>query len=142
VEREREPSEPFAHPLRVRFHEVDGQNHVYNSRYLEYIDIAMVEFIRSLGWGLQESLDVGFDPVLARVEMDFRSPALLDEELSVEVWPARVGNASFDLAFRARGADGRELVEATIAYVNYDSVARASRPIPDVVAKALRAAAA
>jgi acyl-CoA thioester hydrolase len=121
----------------VRYHEIDGQSHVYNSRYLEYLDAATIEFVRALGWGPAESLEAGFDPVLARVEMDFRSPARLDEDLEVEVRPTRIGNAGFDFAFAVRGADGRQVLEAQIAYVNYDAEARSSRPIPAAIVAAL-----
>ncbi|MFN8218222.1 MAG: acyl-CoA thioesterase [Solirubrobacterales bacterium] len=137
---ERRPDRAFVHRLRVRYHEIDGQSHVYNARYLEYLDVAMVEFFRELGWGLDAALKAGFDPVLARVEMDFRMPARVDEILGVEVRPTRVGGASFDISFAVRADHGDTVLEAAIAYVNFDTKARSARPVPAGIAAALRQA--
>lgn len=126
----------FAHELRVRYHETDPQRHVYNARYLEYLDVAMTEYFRDLGWGFGELFELGFDPVVGKVEIEFHRPAGFDELLRIEVAPARLGTSSLDLAF-AVTAGGDSVATATISYVNYDPEARASRPIPDVVREKL-----
>jgi acyl-CoA thioester hydrolase len=131
----------FCHELRVRYHETDAQHHLYNARYLEYIDVAMVEYLRHLGWRYEELVETGFDPVLARVELDFHQPATFDENLQIQVWPKRVGNASFALGFAILGAGDRPVADASISYVNYDALARGSRPIPAAVRAELVAGA-
>ena len=42
-------SAPFRYRLRVRYGECDGQKIVFNSRYGEYADAAMIEYQRKLG---------------------------------------------------------------------------------------------
>jgi acyl-CoA thioester hydrolase len=130
---------PFVHRMRVRYHETDPQQHVYNARYLEYIDVAMVEFVRSLGWDYSEGLGLGFDPVLVHVEMDFIAPASLDEILAVEVAPTEIGKTSFRLGFEISRAGGGRVLNAEIVYVNFDAVARAKRPIPANIRERLNA---
>src|SRR5262249_11086983 len=43
------PKPCFRHRIRVRYSEIDGQAVVFNSRYLEYADVAITEYYRSLG---------------------------------------------------------------------------------------------
>ena len=40
----------FCHLLRVRYSECDAQKVVFNGRYVDYIDIAVTEFMRVI-WG-------------------------------------------------------------------------------------------
>ncbi|MDP9458603.1 MAG: acyl-CoA thioesterase [Actinomycetota bacterium] len=46
---------PFAHTLRVRYSEIDGQKVAYNSHYLTYLDVAITEYFRSLGIAFLDS---------------------------------------------------------------------------------------
>jgi acyl-CoA thioester hydrolase len=126
----------FVHEMRVRYHETDPQRHVYNARYLEYLDVAMTEYFRELGWPFEQLVELGFDPVVGKVEIEFHRPAGFDEVLAIEVRPTRLGNSSLDLAFAIRtGLDA--VATATISYVNFDPDTRASRPIPDLVREKL-----
>ena len=52
------------------------------------------------------------DVILARTEIDFRSPASLGETIAITVTPERVGTKSFDLAYELRVGD-RLVVERT-----------------------------
>jgi acyl-CoA thioester hydrolase len=130
---------PFVHRHRVRYHELDPHDHVYNARYLEYVDVAMLEFLRDLGWGFDQALELGFDPLLARAEIDFRSPGRYDEELEVVVSVRRLGNASFDIDYLIRTAAGRSVAEVAVAYVNCDPQSGRSAAIPAAVRERLGA---
>ncbi|MBA3866800.1 MAG: acyl-CoA thioesterase [Solirubrobacterales bacterium] len=127
----------FVHQIRVRYQETDMQRHVYFSRYLEYADIAMTEYFRELGWDYEELIDLGFDPVIGKLEIEYQQPARFDEVIEVEVTPARIGNSSFALDFAIRGPGDRPAAKATISYVNFDATTRETRPVPEVVVAAL-----
>jgi acyl-CoA thioester hydrolase len=124
---------PFVHRHRVRYHEMDPHEHVYSARYLEYVDVAMLEFLLELGWGFEEALKLGFDPLLARAEIDFRRPAVYDEELEIVVAPKRLGTCSFDLGYAIRTAAREPIADVLVVYVNFDAAASHSRPIPEIV---------
>jgi acyl-CoA thioester hydrolase len=125
---------------RVRYHEVDPQGFMFNSRYLEVADVAMAEFFRNRGFPYLELVSSGTDPSVVRAAIDFRRPARFEDVLVVDVACVRVGNSSFDLAtFVSREADGAEIAEMRLTYVNVDAARAASRPIPDDVARILRA---
>jgi acyl-CoA thioester hydrolase len=124
----------FTHRLRVRYHETDAQHVVYNARYLEYVDIAMTEWFRALGWPYGELVADGCDPSLVRATIEFERPALFDDELDIGVGVAHVGTSSFTLDYEVRrAADGERVAALQIVYVNLDPVTGRSRPVPNAV---------
>ena len=123
---------------RVRYHEVDQQGFMFNGRFLEIADVAMVEVFRSLGWHYDDLIAGGTDPSLVKTEITFSSPAHFDDVLDVDATPIKVGRSSFHLRFvLRRGDDVVATIETT--YVNVDPATKKSRPLPDDVAAALRA---
>jgi acyl-CoA thioester hydrolase len=130
-------SQPFVYRHRVRYHELDTHDHVYNARYLEYIDVALLEFLRDLGWSFEEALALGFDPLLAHLEVDFHSPAGHDALLEVGVCVRRIGSSSFDIEYLIRTAENEAIAEAQVAYVNVDPDSERSTPIPPIVRERL-----
>lgn len=128
----------FAYSLRVRFHETDQQGIVYHSRYLEYLDVAMTEFFRFLGWDYPDLVTSGFDPSLVKTELNFLKPAVFDEMIDIAVNPQRVGRSSLSLAFViSRPGSEERLLSGLTVYVNVDPMTRTSRPIPSQVRAAL-----
>lgn len=130
----------FVHQLRVRYQETDMQGHVYFSRYLEYADIAMIEFFRELGWDFDELVEADFDPVVGSLETEYLQPARFDQLLQIEVTVARVGTSSFTILFEIRIGTGATAARAKISYVNFDAKARSVAPIPAHVREKLDAA--
>ena len=126
--------------IRVRFSEVDPQGIVYNSRYLEYVDVALGEFIRARGIKLIETAAQGhFDTSVVRAELDYLSPAQLDQQIDVWAWLVRLGNKSFTLGYEIYPHGAREplLVRAELVYVNYNAAQGRANPIPDDIRVAL-----
>ena len=129
-------SEPL-HRHRVRYQETDAQGYVFNSRYLEFVDIAMVEFVRSLGYAYPDLVATGTDPSVVRAEVDFRKPARFDDLLDLAVDCIHVGTSSFRLRTTIT-RDGGLIAISRLAYVNVDPVAESSRPLPEEIARRLR----
>jgi YbgC/YbaW family acyl-CoA thioester hydrolase len=123
---------------RVRYNEVDPQSIVFNSRYLEFFDAANVEFFRAFGYPLDVMAAAGLDPVVVEVNIRYHASVHIDELLHIGVNCSRLGNTSFDLAFRVRVQDPETgllsenvATSATITYINVDQVTRQSTPVPD-----------
>lgn len=130
----------FTHRLRVRYHETDGQLIVYNSRYLEYVDVALTEYMRAAGWDGPGLIAVGLDPSLKRAMIEFMKPAAYDEELDIAVRPQSVGNTSFTMRYEVNSAaSGALLAVVEIVYVNIDPATKRSRPVPPPVRERLLA---
>ena len=124
----------FNHRLRVRYSEVDAQGIVFNSNYLNYIDIAVVEYFRE---GLQLDLvklaqNEEFDYVVKKATLEYNKPATMYDWLNIWCRTVKMGNTSMVMEFIIT-KDGEEdaLLSAEILYVSYNPKKKASQPIPD-----------
>jgi len=102
----------FAFAKRVRYAEIDAQAVLFNPRYLEYFDIGLVEYWRAAGIYEKTSMNGGAEFHIARAQVDFRVPILLDEEIDICVRCSRIGTASMTLLFELHGA-GKDDLRAT-----------------------------
>ena len=115
---------PFVHSETVRFNDLDGMGHVNNALYLTYLEQAR------LAWFGEDERRPYEDVILARTEIDFRSPLSVGEVVEVGVRPSRLGTKSFELEYELRSA-GRVVAEAKSVLVGYDYARGASTTIPD-----------
>jgi acyl-CoA thioester hydrolase len=129
------PEATYRH--QVRFHEVDLQGYFFNARYLELADVAMAEYLRSLGWAYADLVHLGFDPSVVTAQLAFMRPARLDDVLDVHAACTRVGRSSFELKI-AIFCDLEEVAAIDLVYVNVDAAASSSRALPQIVEQALR----
>ncbi len=103
---------PFRHPCRVSYADCTIGNHVYHSRYLDWLESARGEFIRSLGTTVLEwqARDVIFPVIEAR--LSYKSPARYDDLLTIEVWPTAIERVRLNFGHRIRNPDGKLVLEA------------------------------
>ena len=74
--------EPFRLPLRVYYEDTDAAGIVYYANYLKYMERARTEWLASVGYELSALERVeGIVFVVHRVEIDYRIPAKLGENL-------------------------------------------------------------
>jgi acyl-CoA thioester hydrolase len=116
---------PFVFRDDVRFRDLDGMGHVNNAVFLTYMESARIAYFQSHGAGKNPQQDL----ILARVEVDFRSPIELGERVEVGVRPGRLGTKSFELEYGVR-ANGRLAAEARSVLVGYDYLRGESVEIP------------
>lgn len=130
-------SDPFRYLLRVRYAECDAQKVVFNSRYGDYIDLAVTEFVRVLGYA-SLLIDGALDYQLVKQTLEWKAPARFDQVLAVSVRAARLGTTSFTLAteFRIHGQE-RLLAQGETVYVLVDAGSLEKRPLPHDVRAAL-----
>jgi acyl-CoA thioester hydrolase len=119
----------LAVPVRPRFRDTDAMGHVNNAVYLTYFEVARTEYWRALT-GSARYEQVPF--ILAHTTVDFRSPALVSEELTVGIRVSRIGRSSFECAYRVEeAATGRLVCEGRSVQVIYDYARAASHPVPE-----------
>ena len=107
----------FQYTHRVTYAECTVGNHVYHSRYLDLLEAARGEFIRSLGstvlrW--QEN-DMIFPVIEARVRYKF--PARYDDLLAIEVWVTAVEKVRLNFGHRILNQNGKPILEAETFHV-------------------------
>ena len=121
----------FAHPIEVRFRDVDALGHVNNAVVVSYMEMARYVWWRGFLKG-RAFTEEGF--LVARVEVDYRRPILLGEGVQVELRCPRIGRSSFDLDYRLLRSDKLLLVEGRTVQVMLDFAS--GRPV--AIAEATR----
>jgi YbgC/YbaW family acyl-CoA thioester hydrolase len=107
----------FHHKLRVRWSEVDAQQVVFNGHYLNYLDVAISEFWRSVGMPYPDAWHhVNGDIFVRKQQLEYHAPARLDDWLDIGVRCERIGNSSITVTWAA-WAQGRLLVTGEAIYV-------------------------
>lgn len=122
----------FSQIKRVRYAEIDAQAVVFNSRYLEYFDIGITEYWRAVGMYDEGQQNAEFH--VARAEVDYKVPILLDEEIDICVRCSRIGRSSMTFLFELHGAGRDDLRASGMEISVHVAEARgASAPVPDAV---------
>lgn len=80
--------------IRVRFYELDPYNHVNHTSYLAYFEAARVEYLDSLGFGLDVMQAEGVQVVVVEITARFVAPARLGDVLTVATSVVEVGRVT------------------------------------------------
>jgi acyl-CoA thioester hydrolase len=117
----------FRYRFRVRETEVDRQQVVFNSRYLEYVDLVIGEFFRWRGVSL-----VGEDLPLMHVRravVEYLRPLHFDDEVRGTMHVPKPGRTSvtFHIGFENE-QDGQLAATGEVVYVHVDQ--GTGRPCP------------
>jgi acyl-CoA thioester hydrolase len=137
------PTQPFAWPVRVYWEDTDGGGIVYYANYLRFLERARTEWLRSLGCSqrlLVQDAQIMF--AVVSLNVDYRRPARLDDELWITCEPELQGAAS--IRFRQRIREGaataeadRLLVEASVRVACLDARSLRPRRLPEFLVNAL-----
>jgi acyl-CoA thioester hydrolase len=102
----------FVYAHRVTYAECTVGNHIYHARYLDLLEAARGEFMRSLGTTFLhlQNHDAIFPVVEARLR--YRYPARYDDMLSIEVWLTLVDRVRVNFGHRISNQNGKLILEA------------------------------
>jgi acyl-CoA thioester hydrolase len=124
------PGFAFSTSLKVRYAEIDGQKVVFNSRYLEYADVAATEFWEWTGIG--DALGPVWTETefhVRRTEIDYLKPFVFGDTLDAFVRIERIGTSSmtqrFELCHAVTG-DLHTVIDMVIVNVHLPT----GKPIP------------
>jgi acyl-CoA thioester hydrolase len=67
----------------VRFYELDPYGHVNHGVYLNYFEVARVELLENIGFGLPRMQELGFHIVVVEARVRFKRPAVANDRLTV-----------------------------------------------------------
>ena len=125
----------FSTRFRVRYAEIDGQRVVFNSRYLEYADVAITEF---WAWTrIAEALGDTWRHAefhVRRAEVDYLRPFVWGDEVEAWVRIERVGTSSMTMRFDLTNPqDGGLNATITLVSVHVNLATGRAAPLPDAV---------
>jgi len=88
--------------LKVRSYECDSNGHVNNANYLNYLEFARYELLKDVGFDYPAMMKAGYGVYVARIEIDYKKPAITDDELDITSWPVKKGAVSGVIAQEIR----------------------------------------
>lgn len=121
---------------RVYYEDTDFSGFVYHARYLHFFERGRTDYIRLLGVS-QGALHQQADPadavafVVRRMEIDFRSPARMDDVLTIVTRPADVRGARM-LLEQSISRQDELLASASVTVAVINGFGRARR-LPDAL---------
>ncbi len=108
---------PFRHTHRVTYAECTVGNHVYHSRYLDLLEAARGEFIRSLGSTVLRWQENGMIFPVIEARLHYKFPARYDDLLAIEVWVTAVEKVRLNFGHRVLNQNGKLILEAETFHV-------------------------
>lgn len=102
----------------VRFSDTDGLGHVNNANYLSFLEVSRIDYLRKV---VGRARIEDFGVILARVEIDYKSPVMHDEVLRVGCRATEIGGSSIHMDYRIESKkDGRLVALAKSVMVTFD----------------------
>lgn len=124
-------------PIRVRYSETDKMGVVYHGNYIQYFEVGRVEYMREIGVVYAEMEKQGIGMPVVNIDINYRTPAVYDELLTIETWIEQLPTSKIVFHNRAVGESGKTVCEAkvTLVFINENF-----RPIksPEIVINALK----
>ncbi len=130
----------FYTTLQVRFNETDLQGHVNFAWYLNYFDVALVNYLRALDYSYQQMLSDGFDMVYVDAHATYHASAYFDDNLRVHCRVGRIGNTSMRFDFHVLAESDERLIatgEITVVMIERDTQEKIA--VPGRIRQAIRA---
>lgn len=103
---------PFRYRHRVTYAECTVGDHIYHSRYLDLLEAARGEFMRSLGEPVLKLQEGGYIFPVIEARVRYKFPARYDDLLTIEVWMTRVERVRLNFGHRISNQDGKLILEA------------------------------
>jgi acyl-CoA thioester hydrolase len=123
-------SKIFSLPIRVYFQDTDAGGVVYHASYLNFMERARTEWLRTHGYsnaGLMKEFGLVF--VVRSLKLDYLKPALLDDLLDVTAQIKDIGRSRISLLQTVRrGAEVLTEAEVHLVCVSLESFKPVSVP--------------
>lgn len=122
----------FKTHIQIRFKDTDQMGHVNNANHLTYFELARMAYFNEV---INEKIEWNKEGIiLAHIEIDYKDPILLEDEVWVYTRLSRVGKSSFDMDYKIvrSGAAGTSLAaEGKSVQVCYNYDLGKAIPVPD-----------
>jgi acyl-CoA thioester hydrolase len=85
-------------PIQIRFKDIDKLGHVNNANHITYFELARVDYFDALA---EENIKIDWvneGVILAKIEMEYKQPILLEDKIFVYTWVSKMGSKSFDMS--------------------------------------------
>ncbi len=107
--------------IKVRGYHLDVFGHVNNARYLEFLEEARWSYLEQMGISFDSFAKKGISLAVVNININYRSPSVLGEILTVETTLNRIGNRSIVLnQVIHKKHNNKRVIDAEVTFVIID----------------------
>ncbi|MFK7755725.1 MAG: acyl-CoA thioesterase [Flavobacteriales bacterium] len=113
----------------VRYRDIDSMGHVNNAVYLSYFEQARIGyFMEAIGgeWNWTEH-----GTIVARHEIDYLRPILLNDTVFIDTYIESAGESSFIMCYEVYNQKNKMCTKGKTVLVCYDFRAQKKSPVPE-----------
>ena len=116
--------------LRVRYGETDQMGYCYYGNYAMYFEVGRVEAMRSLGMSYRSLEERGIMLPVSHFEVNYKSPARYDDELSIKTRINEVKGARLRFDYIIELEEGTRVSNATttLVFISKETMRPSSPP--------------
>lgn len=130
---------PFQWSVRVYYEDTDAGGVVYYANYLRFLERARTEWLRSMKLEQQTILEQqGVLFAVRRVDLEYKKPARLDDQLIISVELKQARKASMTIEQTINNTSAELIVTAHVNIVCLQADTFAPSPIPETIYEALK----
>ena len=97
---------PFEVSVQVRYAETDAMGIVHHSRYFVWLELARVEWLKSLGIDYKKMEVEGFFLPVVQADLNYRTSAFFDDIITVQLFPPKdYQRARFTITYQLMRGD-------------------------------------
>jgi acyl-CoA thioester hydrolase len=124
--------------FRIRYADTDSFGVAYYGSYLRFLEAARTEILRDNGISYKHYEEQGFYAPVARVEVDYKSPARYDDIIIIETKIEKIGNSSIEFGYKITNKETKELI-AVAKTVNVFTTKDGEKiPVPEEIRAILK----
>ena len=124
--------------IRIYYHHTDCGGVVYYANYLNFLEEARTEFFEKMGVSIKELTRQGILFVVARQEIDYKSPAVYGDTLDIETWVSDFSKVRLNFVYTIKNQAGQLICEARTVLVFVDKKLKPN-PMPEHIREKLPA---
>ena len=108
--------------FRVRYNETDQMGFAHHSNYLNYFEMARIEWLNKIGFSYAALERQGIVMPVVSVQINFKSPAFFDDPLTIKLFVNEIPKASIKIDYIIMNALKKEIANGTttLAFVNIE----------------------
>ncbi|HET7011801.1 MAG TPA: thioesterase family protein [Anaerolineales bacterium] len=131
------PSFRFAHPMEVRYADLDAQRHVNNVAVFSYMETARAHYLQHLGlWDGRDFDSIGI--IVGEASCRYLAPISYGQRIEVAVAVTHLGRKSVTVEYAVRDVpSGEELATGRTILVTYDYRSNQSIAVPETWRKTI-----
>jgi len=108
--------------FRVRYNETDQMGFAHHSNYLNYFEMARIEWLNKIGFSYSALERQGVVMPVVSFQVNFKSPAFFDDLLSIKLFVNQIPKASIKIDYIIMNALKKEIANGstTLAFLNIE----------------------